>query len=164
MCPLPKDIRWSKEPHLYPSWGLWWWFNSIFPVNRSLPFKSYSKKWNWCKLRGSCGSTTSEFDKALFCCKISISKSKFQLGTTGANSGTFLWFGRISFISHSVQSFHCINRQCILHPPAVYYRKENKLCHQSYCLLNDDTNHNGAIVRKIQELIFYVLEKLKTID
>lgn len=56
--------------------------------------------------------------------------------------------------SYVIQNSKLLLDESPMYSTVVYCRKEDKLCHQSNCLWSDDTNHNVAIVREVQERSF----------
>ena len=53
-------------------------------------------------------------------------------------------------VQDAAQGFHWENSQCTVHPFVFYWRKDDKLYHQSYCFISDCLKHNTITVYAFQ--------------
>lgn len=68
-------------------------------------------------------------------------------------------------IKNEIQSKYWARDQCTIHPFAIYYRENDKICEQSLLIIAESVNHNfEAVYQFHQELFKFVRERFNVIQ
>ena len=64
-------------------------------------------------------------------------------------------------VQDEIQSFHWTNTQATLHPFVIYFKKEDKVCCKSICIISDHLKHNTTTVYTFQHHLISEIKKIK---
>ena len=65
-------------------------------------------------------------------------------------------------VQDEIQSFHWNNKQCTLHPAAIYLKIDGEVQEFSMCVLSDDMFHDYQFVKKVMDCIVEYIEELNS--
>ena len=65
-------------------------------------------------------------------------------------------------VQDEVQSFHWNNKQCTLHPVALYLNTDGKVNEHSLCILSDDLDHDANFVKRVMDATVDCVKELST--
>ena len=61
-------------------------------------------------------------------------------------------------LQDEIQSFHWSTSQCTLHPVVLYFKLENAMQNQCFCIVSSDNSHDVAFVYMVQKKIIEVIK------
>ena len=61
-----------------------------------------------------------------------------------------------------IQSAYCV--QVTIHPVVAYFKKDDKLCHQSYVFISDEPRHDKFVSTSLRSLVPQLIELIPTLE